>query len=440
MHRKRNVGRRAILRTGALSFYSLHLADFLRARQAFGAEATDKKAKAKSVIMLWLNGGPSHIDMWDPKPNSSFAPISTRVPGIQVSELLPHSSKHLDKISIIRSMRTEENNHGVGHHNVLTGHRPNPSMAFPSLSTMVTKELGPQGSIPPNVMVPRMHASYMDYYRAHFLGPQYDPFQVPDPSAADFEIPNLSIPESVTVERLLGRRSMLDLVDRQYRAKVKSAEHRKMDTFSTQALNMIMSKEVREAFDLSKESEKTKDAYGRDRLGQGTLLARRLVEAGSRFVTVVDLHRPGTGRDWDTHGANDSQHRDHLVPWVDRTLSALLSDLSDRSLLDSTLVLVTGEFGRTYDHNSGAGRDHWCHCWSFVLAGGGIQGGRVVGASDERGAYVADRLVTIGDCHATIYKALGIDWTKEYMHPVGRPLKIANSINDEAGKPLDELF
>ena len=154
----------------------------------------------------------------------------------------------------------------------------------------------------------------------------------------------------------------------------------------------------------------------------------------------MDLHRPGTNRDWDTHGRNDSQHRDHLVPWVDQTLSALLTDLDDRGLLESTLVIVTGEFGRTYDLNPHGGRDHWCHCWSLVLGGGGIQGGRIVGASDERGAYVKDRRVTVGDAYATIYKAMGIDWTKEYMHPTGRPLKIANSMNDETGQPVAELL
>ena len=202
---------------------------------------------------------------------------------------------------------------------------------------------------------------------------------------------------------------------------------------------MILSENVRRAFDISTEPDKLRDAYGRHTLGQSALIARRLVESGTRFVTVSDLHREATGRDWDTHGKNDEQHRDHLVPQLDQTLTVLLTDLEDRGLLDNTMVIAMGEFGRTPDINSGGGRDHWCHCWSLALAGGGIRGGQVIGESDRRGAYVSDRMVTIGDLFATIYKAFGIDWTTEYLHPVGRPLKIANSLNDETGEPVEEL-
>ena len=204
------VGGRAILGVGGLTFFGLHQSQYLQLRQLAAQEGKNSEGKAQACILLWLNGGPSHVDMWDPKPNSSFSPISTNVPGFQVSELLPRMSKHMDKISVIRSMQSEENNHGVGHHYVLTGHRPNPSMYFPSLATIITKELGARGSVPPNVMAPYMHASYMDYFRAHFLGPQYDPFQVPDPSQPDFELPNLSLPESMTVKRLQSRRAVLD--------------------------------------------------------------------------------------------------------------------------------------------------------------------------------------------------------------------------------------
>ena len=264
--------------------------------------------------------------------------------------------------------------------------------------------------------------------------------QLPDPNGKDFKVTDLSLPESVTVERIQERHAMRALVDSQYRQKIETAEHTGLDSFEEQALKMITSPTVREAFDLSKEPATLKDLYGRHTFGQSALLARRLVEAGSRFVTVVDLKRTELGIDWDTHTDNDKRHRDSLVPVMDQTTAALLTDLDQRGLLKSTIVLVMGEFGRTADVNPNGGRDHWCHCWSLCLGGGGIKGGQIVGASDARGAYVADRQTSIGDVFATIYKAMGIDWTKEYVHPTGRPLKIANSINDMTGTPISGLI
>ena len=434
------ISRRSILRVGSLSFLGLTLDQYLRHSNATAATGErTKPGQAQSCILLWLNGGPSHVDTWDPKPNSHFKPIATNVAGIQVSELLPRVSKHMDKLAIIRSMHTEENNHGIAHHYAMTGHRPNPAMKFPALGSMIAKELGPRHSVPPYVMAPRIATVYEEYFKAHMLGAQFDPMQIPDPSAKDFKIADLSLPESVTVERIDQRHAMRQLVDSQYRQRVETAEHAGLDVFEQQALKMILSKEVREAFDLSKESEKTKDLYGRNTFGQSALMARRLVEAGSRFVTAVDMKRKEAGHDWDTHSDNDKRHRDTLVPVLDQTLSALLTDLDQRGLLKSTIVIAMGEFGRTADVNPNGGRDHWCECWSLVLGGGGIRGGQVIGASDERGAMVADRMVTIGDLFATIYKCLGIDWEKEYMHPTGRPLKIANSIKDTTGQPIPQL-
>ncbi len=435
------ISRRAVLRVGSLSFLGINLSQFLELEAVLGAvKGEEKRAKAQACILLWLDGGPSHIDTWDPKPNSSFKPISTNVPGIQISELLPRMSKHMDKLAVIRSMHTEENNHGVAHHYAMTGHRPSPAMKFPAFSSIITKELGQRNNVPPNVMVPEISASARDNFKSHFLGAQYDPLQIPDPNKRDYKIPELSLPGSLTLERIQARNAFLKLVDGRYRQRVESAEYANLDEFRQQALNMVLSQSVRQAFDLSKEPEKLKDAYGRSMFGQSVLIARRLVEAGSRFVTAYDLKRVETGRNWDTHGTNDKQHKDVLAPVLDQTLSTLLTDLEQRGLLETTLVIAMGEFGRTYDLNPGGGRDHWCHCWSMVLGGGGIQGGQIIGASDERGAYVADRMVTIGDLLATLYKALGIDWTREYMHPIGRPLKIANSINDKTGQPIEEII
>jgi len=276
---------------------------------------------------------------------------------------------------------------------------------------------------------------YDEYFRAHFLGAQYDPMILPDPSQKDFAVPDLALPKSVTVAKLEDRRSLLELVDRSYRENITYVEHANLDTFRQQAWKMILSESVRDAFDLSKEPEKIKDAYGRYPFGQSALLARRLVEAGSRFVTANGYKAQA----WDTHSNNNKSMKEELGPTLDQTLSTLLEDLSQRGLLDSTVVIALGEFGRTYDLNPSGGRDHWGECWSILVGGGGIRGGQVVGASDDKGAYPADRKVSMGDFYATVYKALGIDWRKEYMHPIGRPLKIANSLNDETGTPLREL-
>jgi uncharacterized protein (DUF1501 family) len=427
------ASRRAMLRAGSLAFFGFGLSDYLRLQAASGA-------KAQSVILVWLNGGPSHVDTWDPKPNSSFRPISTNVAGIQVSELLPRCSRLMDKLSIVRSVHTEENNHGIAHHYALTGHRPSPAMKFPSLGSIIANEMGERESIPPYVVVPKIIPGYEEYFRAQMLGARLDPMNVPDPNQKDFRLPDLSLPESVTMQRIEGRRAMLRLVDQMYRERLETAEHASADAFQQQALQMILSPKVRAAFDLSREPDQVKDAYGRTTFGQSALMARRLIEAGSRFVTVFDSARSDKPMDWDTHSNNDKGHRDVLVPALDQVLSALVTDLDGLGLLASTIVLAMGEFGRTPDINPNGGRDHWNHCWSLVMGGGGIRGGTVVGASDERGGYVKDRLVSMGDIFATLYKALGIDWTKEYMHPVGRPLKIANSIDDKTGSPLGELI
>ena len=440
-----HYGRRDLLRLGALNFLGISLSQYLHAAARSAELGATEKAKAQACILIWLDGGPSQIDMWDPKPNSAFKPISTNVSGIQISELFPRVARQMDKISVIRSLRSEENNHGTAHHYALTGHRPNPSMKFPGLGSIVTKEMGPRGAVPPHVIVPKMNPNYEQHFRAHFLGPEYDPMSVSSAKGssetgaehgemAQFSIPDLSLPPSITPATMQDRSSFLSIVDRQFRTKIELAEHGEADTFRQKAWEMLLSPSVRKAFDLSEESDKTRDAYGRHSSGQAALLARRLVAAGSRFVTAS-----GSGG-WDTHNNHDRQLRDELTNPLDQTLAALLADLGERGLLETTAVLVMGEFGRTPDYNAKHGRDHWPNCWSVLLGGGGIAGGRVVGASDAKGAEVADRLVTIGDVFATIYKAFGINWRKEYMHPIGRPLKIANSINDVTGSPIQELF
>jgi len=427
-------GRRVFLQAGSLGFLGITTPQLFAFQQS--ELLTGKTAKAQSCILLWLSGGPSHVDTWDPKPTSTFRPIRTKAAGVQVSELLPRTAQHMDKLAVIRSLKSEEVDHPEGTHYAITGHRPNPAMQFPSLGAILAKELGSKvEALPPHILAPSMTKQYEDYWKASFLGANYDPLVVPDPSQADFRLPDLTLPQALSAQRIEDRRSFLRIVDEEFRQKQHMAEHAKLDTFTEQALKMILSPAVKKAFDLSAESEKVRDAYGRNRCGQSALLARRLVEAGCRFVTAAGFK---TG-EWDTHKDSDKGHKDKLVPILDQTLSTLLEDLKQRGMLESTIVLVMGEFGRTPTLNPASGRDHWPFCWSLAVGGGGIQGGQVVGASDERGAYVADRLVTIGDLYATVYKAFGIDWTKTYDTPIGRPIKIANSIEDKTGNPIESL-
>ncbi len=429
--------RRDFINVGSLGFLGMHLSQSLRLAAATPARVSSQ-AKAKACILVWLDGGPSQMDTWDPKTNSSFRPIATNVDGIRISELLPNLAKRMDKLALIRSMRSFGDDHPQAVHYVATGHLHNPAMQFPSLGSIVGKELGPANGMPPYAIVPRWERGrqYQDYFKSAFLGPDYDPMLIPDPSEEDFAVTDLTLPKSLAPAAVENRRAFLNVVDRMYRARVQSVEHAKMDAFTTKAWEMLLTPGVRQAFDLSRESEKTKDAYGRDSVGQSLLLARRLVEAGTRFVTAAGYH----GNSWDTHSDNDKGHRDKLTPPLDRSLSALIDDLVSRGLYEETIVVVMGEFGRTPDINPNLGRDHWPRCWSIALGGGGLKTPQVVGKSDERAAVVLERETSIGDLFATVYKALGIDWTGEYMTPVGRPVKIANSFEDATGQPVAELI
>ena len=434
--------RRDFLRAGALTYLGANLSDLLRLEQAqaFAATAAATPAKAQAVILLWLEGGVSHVDTWDLKNSSSFKPISTNVPGILISELLPQVAGHMDKLSIIRSMKTFERNHPQGTIETLTGHRPNPALKTPSLGSIVSKELGARNNMPPFIAVPQPTENdfynYQPAYQAAFIGSEYDAMILPDPSKPNFAVPDLSLPKSITAEVIDDRRTMRKIVDQFSRKKVEAAEFAKMDAFEEQAVKMLLSPQVREAFDMSKESEKTKDRYGRTRVGQSVLMARRLVESGCRFVTAAGY----THGQWDTHDNIDKNLRDTLVPLLDRSLSALMEDLKQRGLYESTIVIATGEFGRTPVVNPKMGRDHWPEAWSIVLGGGGIAGGRIVGATDERGAAVVEKPVSTGDLYATVYQAMGIDWTKTYMSPIARPVYIANGFDDTPGAPLADLL
>ncbi len=429
---REQASRRDFLKVGSLGFLGIHLEQYLRA-----ASTQPAAGKAQACILLWLEGGPSHVDTWDPKQNSAFKAISTNVAGIQISELLPEVAKRMDKLAIVRSMRTKGNDHPQGTHYAVTGHEPNPAMHFPSIGSVIAKETGARNGVPPYILTPQWERNrqYEEYFRAGFLGADYDPMCIPDPSKKGFQVADLSLPKAVSERAVHSRQSMLQLVNQRYESLYTSAEHANMDKFTAQAWKMLLNPSVRDAFDLGKEPEKLRDRYGRDAVGQSALLARRLVEAGARFVTSAGFH----ANSWDTHARNDDGHRDRLCPPLDRTLSVLLDDLHERGLLDTTIVLAMGEFGRTPFVNPDRGRDHWPNCWSLAISGGGLRAGLTVGASDETGANVAGKATSMGDVFATIYKAMGVDWTKEYETPVGRPIKIANSLDDQTGEPIREL-
>src|SRR5262245_6141976 len=439
MESTNGISRRGFLRVGSLCPLGIGLSQYLRASDALARSGTAPRGKAQACILLWLEGGPSQMDTWDPKSNSNLKPIATKAPGIQISELFPRIARQMNRLSVIRSVHTEENNHPQGTYNTLTGHRPNAAMKFPSVGSILCKETGPRNELPQYALVPQPQEvdffTYADAYSAAFLGANYNPMIVPDPSQENFHIPDLKLPKSITADTIESRKSFLKVVDRLYRDKEQQAEFDTMDALSRQALGMLLSPKVEKAFDLSQESNKVRDAYGRDRVGQSVLLARRLIESGCRFVSASG-YRHGQ---WDTHGNNDETLRKTLAPVLDRTLSVLLEDLHQRGLLETTVVLVMGEFGRTPTMNPQLGRDHWPDCWSLLIGGGGIAGGQVIGASDRKAAYVADRMVSVGDIYATIYKAFGIDWTKTYMTPIGRPIYIANALGDKQGEPIKEL-
>ena len=308
--------RRDFIRVGSLGFLGAHLTQFLQLEAALKSAGADLSgAKANACILVWLEGGPSQIDTWDPKTNSSFRPIATNVDGIRISELLPRLAKRMDKLALVRTIKSFGNDHPQAVHYSITGHRHNPAMEFPSVGSIVAKEMGPSNGLPPYVIVPRWERNrqYQDFFRSAFLGPDYMPMTIPDPSKKDFQVPNLTLPKSLSPAVLENRRLFLDSVDRIYRNRVESLKHASMDAFMDKAWEMILAPNVREAFDLSKESEKTREAYGRDSVGQSMLLARRLVEAGSRFVTAAGFH----GNSWDTHSKNDEGHRDRLTPPLD---------------------------------------------------------------------------------------------------------------------------
>jgi uncharacterized protein (DUF1501 family) len=426
----KDFDRRAFIRVGGLTLFgTLSLGDIFRMQ----ADAPAVRKKDLNIILLWLSGGLSHLDSFDPKPQASskyrgiFKPIATNVSGIQISEHLPLMAQRTDKYVIIRSMLSKQSAHEPASAYMLSGHMPLSTVQFSSIGSVICKELGPRNEMPAFVSVPGATGVWE---QSGFLGPKYNPFNTGNPNQENFKVRDLDLPMGVDWTRMNRRNSLLTLVNERFRKLDSSGAMDTLLSHQQAALKLMSSPLAKKAFNLEDEPEKLREAYGRTSLGQGCLLARRLVEAGVRIVSVSRGFNT-----WDHHKDVFNALQNTSLPELDRAAATLLDDLSQRGLLDSTLVLVTGEFGRTPEINVDAGRDHWPNAFSALVAGAGIQGGRVWGATDEIGMYVKDNPVEVPDLIATIYSKLGIDYSKEYMSNIGRPIRIL----DEKAKPLSFL-
>ncbi|MFO0848595.1 MAG: DUF1501 domain-containing protein [Gemmataceae bacterium] len=439
--------RRSFLQVGAAGLAALGLPDLLRAKATAPAARRDT-----AVILIWLDGGPSHLDMYDMKPDAPaeyrgiWKPVRTKVPGFDITELFPKQAQVTDKFSVVRSLHHGTGDHFAGGHRMLTTKEmgvsgANTDQRFPGIGSIVSKELGPRKpGMPAYVAAP--HAASIGlapgYFGGHFLGRQYDPFIAGDPSPPNYQVPNLNPAAGLTVDRLDDRRTLLARFDKTRATLDRHPAADTMDRFTRAAFDFVTGPAARAAFDLSKEDPKLRDRYGRDGWGQSTLLARRLVEAGSTFVNV---HLGGWDHHWDL-----KKGYENYLPKVDAAVSTLFTDLADRGLLDTTLVVLCGEFSRTPKMNDGGnggpagsmgtpGRDHWGQAMFCLFGGGGVKGGRVVGSTDRRGERPSTRPVTPSNVHATIYRVLGIDPKLHLMEPTGRPAIVLDD-----PEPIAELF
>lgn len=426
------VSRRDFLRIGGLAALGITMPGLLEA-QSQPAKGSSAPKRDTSVILLWMGGGPSHVDTFDPKPEASqdikgpFGAIGTNVAGIQLSEHLPKLAKQMDKFSIIRSVTSPDGNHETATHYLLTGYPFNPALLYPAYGSVLAKERGFQGSLPPYVL---MGGLPFNHGGGGYAGPVYNPFLVNgNPNDQNFSVQDVSLPGGVDVLRINRRNMMRTALDKWQRDKEKSAGNAKtLDSFYEKAFSLITSPQAKKAFNLSEEDAKVRDAYGRTQFGQSCLLARRMVEAGVRCVSI-------NYGGWDTHTDNFNALKNGLLPPLDAGYAALLNDLKERGMLDSTLVIWMGEFGRTPRINSATGRDHWSGAFSVCLGGGGVKTGIAVGTSDATAEYPRERSLRVEDVAATIYHALNIDAEKEYMTPQERPVKI-----NYDGTPIRELI
>jgi hypothetical protein len=404
--------------------------------------------QAKSLLFISLFGGPSHQDIWDMKPNApseirgEFKPIKTNVSGIEITEQLPKLARMADRYALIRSVTHNDYGHGSAMYANFTGW-PHPlpntnpipdTNDYPAYGSIISAVHPTGGPVPPFVCVGGAQivcGNQIPGQRAGFLGTSYEPFVIDkDPNSKTFGVPELALSGNMTTLRLDRRRSLLSSVEREARLAERGSAAGGMDIIQQKAFELLGSRKVREALDLSREKTELRDRYGRNTFGQSLILARRLIEAGVP-CTTVNWSRGGS---WDTHGGNFTALKNTLLPPFDQTFSTLLQDLTDRGLLENTLVVCTGEFGRTPQVNANGGRDHWAGVYTVVLAGGGIQGGRVHGSSDPQAGYPATDAVGPWDIAATAYHCMGVPLETEVRDRFNRPLKITR------GEPIRSVL
>ncbi len=444
------LSRRSFLSLGVAGMASVGLPQILKARESTGSLG---QTKDTSVILIWLDGGPGHMDMYDMKPDAPkeyaglWKPIKTRVPGFEISEMFPKQARVTNLFSVVRSLHHDTGDHFAGAHRMLTAKDMGVSGAnqngkFPGIGAIVNRQCGPrQRGMPGYVGIPYTMSVGLrpGYFGAHLLGAQFNAFEtVADANGGRFEVPNLNLAGGLTLKRLEDRRSLVEHFDTVRETLDDSPTALAMDRYAQEAFEFISGSKARRAFDIGAEEPRLRDRYGRHSWGQSTLLARRLVEAGSTFVTV---HFGGWDHHWDLE-----QGMKNYLPKVDDAVSALFADLDDRGLLETTLVVLCGEFSRTPRMNDGGnggaprskgtpGRDHWGNSMFCLLGGGGVQGGRIVGSTDRLGETPKERPLRPSNIHATIYRVLGIDPKLQLLDPSGRPVNVLDDPD-----VIEELF
>lgn len=425
--------RNFMLQVGSLGGLGLSLETLLRA-EAHATAPGASKAGDVNCILIWTRGGTSHHDSTDPKPGAKaevrgeFGVIDTALPGIQFTDKMPHFAKHLKNFTVMRNLNPQNAGHGIAEAIMMTGKKLNPSLTYPCFGSVVAKEKGPRTKLPPFIQIGTQVDRVFGGGTAGYLGIRYNPFELPgDPSKKDFTVRDVTLPGGVSLARVDRRRQALAAIDRLQRDVQKQPGALKaIDGYYENAFSMITSPATQKAFDLNKESAQVRDTYGRTNLGQSCLLARRLIEAGSRFVTV-------SSPSWDTHVNNFSALK-NLLPPLDQAFPALVADLQDRGLLETTLVVWMTDFGRTPLINSAAGRDHWASAGPICFAGAGTPQGTVVGKTDATGARPVGKEYYSNDIAATIYTKLGIPLDIQHVTGDGRPVHVCD------GRVIKELM
>ena len=429
----KELSRRGFLSVGFLAGAGLTLPTLLRSQKALAEQKkfNNFTGTAKSIIHIYLPGGMAHQESFDPKPyapieyRGEMASIATKLDGVRFNKNLSKTAQIADKITVIRSMTHGEAAHERGTHNMFTGYRPSPAIQFPCIGSVISHEYGSRNHLPPYVCIPKQPNEHAG---SGYLSSAYAPFSLgSDPSRKGFKVQDLQLASGVDDSRFATRRSALEAVNAHFHATQKSDQITAMDSFYEQAYALISSPKARAAFDLNKETAKTRDAYGRNTAGARMLLSRRLVESGVRLVNM-------TYGSWDMHG-QVAKSMDRQMPSFDQAYAALINDLDSRGLLDETLVMVSSEFGRTPKINKDSGRDHWAKVFSVALAGGGIKRGLVYGKSDSTAAFPDEDPVIPEDLFTTVYHCMGIVAEKELMAPGGRPIEVVKD-----GKILRDIL